>query len=225
MVLLADDCRLDAGVFEEVQDRFGIDTEHHQAGTPVPAAMALGLPQHVEVGDLVVGDAVGDGERLFCRAECRLFHRGAEVDGDIVPAGLQHLRQIETVADEGGFEFGDEGSVDRNIGDGIDEFEVEDRPLAGEFGGIDIEAPADLPLRLGHPLNVGFIRADHRIGDAAERVKRRVDIAWNRAGTDHGAVAVMERPQSGERRLCHPEFSPGCPGGRSRQRRAAGSGW
>ena len=62
VMALTDDRVLDPGGVEEAELRLGIDAHHEEARPPVPAAMALGLAHHVEIGNAVVGDAPRDRE-------------------------------------------------------------------------------------------------------------------------------------------------------------------
>jgi hypothetical protein len=62
--------------------------------------VALGLPQHVEIGDFVVGDAVRDRKGLGAGDPRRFLHGRTETDGNRILAGSQHIGQIEAVADE-----------------------------------------------------------------------------------------------------------------------------
>ena len=198
VVALADDHVLDARAVEEMQLRLGIDAEHHQAQAPVPAGVALGLADHVEVGDAVVADAPRDGEGLARRPRMSLGRSRTEADGDLVVAGPERIADVQAMADEGRAEFAHGEAVDRHVGEGVDEFEVEDRPFARDRRRLEREAPADFPIRVADPLHLGLVPPDHRVGDAAGGDQRRVDIPRNRARADRCTDAVMQDPGSGE---------------------------
>ncbi len=95
-------------------------------------------------------------------------------------------------------EAGDHRSVDRDLGDGVDEFEVEHRPFARKRVRRHVEGAADLPFRLVHPLHAGLVGADHGVGDTAGGDQRRVDVAGDRAGRQGNAAGVVQGPRTGE---------------------------
>ena len=101
MVLLADDGVLDADAVEEMELRLGIDAEHHQAGPPVPAGMALHLADHVHVGDAIVARE-RDRERLASGQRVRLLCRRDETEHDLVLAGADDVADVEAMTDERG---------------------------------------------------------------------------------------------------------------------------
>ena len=67
-----------------------------------------------------------------------------------------------------------------------------------------ISAPSSLKRRRisqapRHPLHIGLVGADHRIGNAAGRNQRRVDVARDRARPDLNTGGIEQRPRSGKR--------------------------
>ena len=170
-----------------------------QSQPPWHCALRMVLRSETRLFETLHGTGKG---RRAARA-LRLGDRGAEADGDDVVAGLQHAGHVDAVADERGFGIGDDAAVDRHHGDGVDEIEFEHRPASGKGRRVDGKRAPDLPFGFGDPLDFGLVGADERIGDAAERHQRRVDVAGDRAGADDRAVGVVERPRSGKRQMRH----------------------
>ena len=193
VMVLADHRVLDACVVKQAQLRFGIEAEHHQTRPPVPAAMALRLAQHVEIGDAVVL-GVRDREGLLRRPRRRFPGRRAETDGDLVFSRTHHAGEVDAMADEARIEAGDRRAVDGHLGDGVEKFEVEHRPFAGKRFRRDVEGAADLPFLLMHPLHVGFVGADRGLGNAPGGDECGVDVAGDGAGRYGRATGVVKGP-------------------------------
>ena len=221
VMVLADDRVLDARIVIETQPGLGIDAHHHQAGAPVPAAVALRLAQHVEVIDAVVLGG-GDREGLPGRPRRRLLGCRAETDGDRVVAGADHAGKVEPMADETRIETGDRRPVDGDLGDRVEEFELEHRPFVGERLRREGEGAAEFPVRFVHPLNVRLVGADHRIGDASGGNQGGMDVAGDRAGRDRAAVGVVKGPRAGERYVHHGALVKGGKRDKVRARPAVG---
>ncbi|MBN9011263.1 MAG: hypothetical protein J0H63_14530 [Rhizobiales bacterium] len=198
IVLLADDGVLDAGIVEEAEPGLAVDAGDHDAGTPVPAGVALGLADHVEVGDAVVAGAPRDGKGLASGAGMAFSLGGAEADGDVVLARPERAGDVEAVAQERRLAGADGEAVHGDRGESIDEVEVEDRPFAGHCRWLDREAAADLPFGIADPLDVRLVAADQGIGNAPGGEEGRVHVAGDGCRPDRFAEGRVENPGAGE---------------------------
>ena len=127
----------------------------------------------------------GIGKGWRAASACASFFRRDEAEHDLVLAGADDVADVEAVADEGGRDPCDVEFVDDHVDDRVDEFEIEDGPLAGDLGAVEPEAAADLPGGLTHPLHVGLVAADHRIGNPARGDQRRTS-----PGIGHGPIEM-----------------------------------
>ena len=108
---------------------------------------------------------------------------------DLVLAGADDVADVEAMTDEGGGDARDVESVDDHVDEGVDEFEVEDGPLAGDLVVVEGEVRRSSQVGLADPLHLGFVAADHRIGNPARGDQRRVDVAGDRTRPDRNAEA------------------------------------
>ena len=170
-----------------------VDAARHEAGAPIPAGHALGLADEVAVGGGAgvggPGNRIGQGRRLLQR---RFFRRSDE-DLNAVAAFFQGRSGVEPEAKEHAFARTEEGAVEADLADRVENTDIEeDVGAAGRFR-VDREITGQNPVFAANPLGGQFVSVDEGIGQLARSDEGRHDVA----GDGDGPARLVARANEG----------------------------
>src|SRR5690606_19736301 len=135
------------------------DTGRHEARTPVPAELALLLPDSRATSDGVVDLA----RRMLGAMRADVVHRATKADAQFVAAAAQERFHVPAVTDEHVVRARDFRVVEDNGGNRVQAVGDELDHLLGEQLRLDGEGRAVLPLALLDPLERLLVRAPERV--------------------------------------------------------------